>query len=129
MSSQAPTKNGTAPKRGRRVTGFGIVAIAVLVLCPYFAFIGFRLTSRGLGKNAVAFASSALVGWLVLSLIFRWWETRPKVASLMGVGGLVLLFVSPWLFSTPAAPLGMAFGAMVAWLPHCWSVVGTRPSN
>lgn len=111
----------------RRITIWGLGSLFVLIASPIFAVRHVRLTEARVMPSLAVFAISALIGWLILGLVFRF-ESRPRLAGLLMVLWALGMLVAARLVSGVAL-YGGGFGGMLAWLPHCWPLIGTRPSN
>ena len=103
----------------RRITLYGWVMVAVLVAALALTIALVVTRHLPMLPSALLFLGGAAVGWLVVAGIFRF----------RGFGRVVLwilLVLGPPLLALLSlrATLGFAFGIALAWLPHCWGLVG-----
>jgi hypothetical protein len=106
--------------RARRITGWGWAAIGLMVASVVFAILNSR--ERSALRSVGWFIAAAVTGWIVVALVFRWRERRIRATSLALIGAVVL--VASAVALPPPAFSGVTFGALLAWFPHCWDVVG-----
>jgi hypothetical protein len=108
----------------RRITRYGWVMVAVLVAAPALTFALLVTRHLPMLPSALLFLGGAAVGWLVVAGIFRF----------RGVGQVVLWILLVGLppivaLQSLRATLGFAFGTALAWLPHCWRLVGVSSTR
>ena len=103
----------------RRVTLYGWVMVAVLVAALALTIALVVTRHLPMLPSALLFLGGAAVGWLVVAAIFRFRGVRQVVfwILLVGLPPIVAL-------QSLRATLGFAFGAALAWFPHCWRLVG-----
>jgi hypothetical protein len=115
-----------SPVRKRRsVTIWGVFSLLSLVAAPTLAALDVKNDGDPVIPSLATFAGWAIIGGLILWLGFR---IRSNLAGALMILGILLLMVLASRVS-PAAAYGAIFGFTVAWFPHCWPLVGTRPSN
>lgn len=124
--SEQEERPGSSPLR-RRVTIWGLFAISAFVGSAILAFLEQRETAAALYVDIARFAVGAAAGWVILWMVFRL-AKHSWLSSAIGLGALAVAIVVS-LRVSPITADGMVFGAMIVWWPHCWQMVGVRPTE
>ena len=108
--------------RSRRITVWGWGALALLVASVVFAFLDSR--GRSPARSVAWFVGAAAISWYIISVLFRWHD---RLAIVMTTSALWLaVFIGSAIALPSPTASGLTFGALVAWFPHCWEVVGVE---
>jgi hypothetical protein len=111
-------------REARRITLYGWVMVAVLFVAPTMTLALVISRHLPLLSSALLFLGGAAVGWLVVAGIFRFRSVGQVVFWILLVGLPPLLALL-----SLRATFGFGFGAALAWLPHCWKLVGVSTTR